>query len=248
MSQVEEKPSKVDTEKSKSGAESGVPVHVGLILDGNRRWAKANGLPAVEGHRQGAETFKSIIEDIYRSGVKYISAYVFSTENWSRTQDEVSYLMKLLLQVVKRDLAELSAKGIRVVVLGSRDQISKEVDEMLDKVEATTANNTKGTLALCFNYGGQLEVVDAVKALVKEGAKADEITVESISEHVYHPEVPPVDMIIRTSGEKRLSNFMLWRASYAELFFTDTYWPDFKAEEWHTMLADYVARHRRFGS
>lgn len=225
-----------------------IPNHVGLILDGNRRWAKARGLPALEGHRQGAAAFRTVVRAAFQSGVKVVSTYVFSTENWSRAQDEVSYLMRLLVNFIKSDLDALDKEGIKVVILGTRTGLDKKIDALLDKVEAQTANNTKGTLAICFNYGGQLEIVDAIKGIIASGVSADEITAETISEHLYHPEIPLVDLIIRTSGEQRLSNFMLWRGSYAELLFIDKYWPDYGEADLTDALEVYAQRQRRYGA
>ena len=225
-----------------------LPRHIGLILDGNRRWAKARGLPTLEGHRQGAEAFRRVVRAAFERGVPYVSTYVFSTENWSRAQDEVTYLMNLLITFVKRDLDALHKEGIRVVILGTREGLDEKIDKLLDQVEAKTAHNTKATLALCFNYGGQIEIVDAVKKLITNGAKAEDISVEAISRELYHPEIPPVDLIIRTSGEQRISNFMLWRGSYAELLFVDTFWPDFNEQDLDNALTVYAARQRRFGS
>lgn len=236
-----------DLNAPSASEQSIIPAHVGFILDGNRRWAKARGLPTMEGHRQGAEAFRRTVKASFESGVKFVSTYVFSTENWSRTQDEVSYLMGLLASSVEKDLDGLHKEGIRVVVLGTRDKLDKKIDALLDKVEAKTANNTRATLAICFNYGGQLEVVDAVKSLINEGATANDITVEAISGHLYHPEVPPVDLIIRTSGEQRLSNFMLWRSTYAELLFIEKFWPDFDKADLDDALAIYAQRQRRYG-
>lgn len=218
--------------------------HVGLILDGNRRWAKANGKKALEGHRRGAEVFKELSLHLFEQGVEYVSAYIFSTENWQRTTEEVDYLMKLVARAVELHLDEYHKKGIRVVVLGAREGLKDHVRKSIERTEKKTAENTRGTLALCFNYGGRQEIVDAVQALKdSEG----EITEQSITEHLYCPEVPDVDLIIRTSGEQRLSGFMLWRASYAELAFVDTLWPDMTTEEIDTVLHNYQERERRFG-
>lgn len=222
-----------------------LPVHLGIILDGNRRWAKAKGLPTLEGHRQGSETFKEIALAAFDRGIKYVSAYVFSTENWSRTQEEVRYIMDLAVRVADTQLDEFHQRGIKIVILGSREKLNPKVLKAIDKVEAKTKDNTAGTIALCFNYGGRQEIVEAVKALIAAGEEPDE---ENIAGHLYAPEVPDADLIIRTSGEHRISGYMLWRASYSELYFTDKYWPDFSEADLDLALNDYSKRQRRFGS
>lgn len=224
------------------------PTHLGVILDGNRRWAKEKGKPSLEGHRVGGEVFKEIALGAFDRGVKFLSAYVFSVENWSRTEEEVGYLMNLVTKAVENYLDEFHEHGIRIITLGRRDGIRAKILEAIDKAEAKTAKNARGTLALCFNYGGQDEIVYATQELLKQGVKAEEITTEKIAGKLYHPEVPDADLIIRTSGEHRLSGFMLWRAAYAEFYFTDKYWPDFTLEDLDKALKDYAKRQRRFGS
>ncbi len=219
-----------------------VPTHIGLILDGNRRWAKAQGLPTLEGHKRGYENLKTIGRAGLARGIKYVTAYVFSTENWNRSQEEVSYLMDLLRWVLDKEVNELHKDNIRVRFLGSTERLDEKILEGIKKAEEKTAGNTAGTLGLCLNYGGQTEIVEAVRA-IGDG----EVTIESISEHLYAPDIPPVDLIIRTSGEQRISNFMLWRAAYSELWFTDKHWPDFTEADLDTALADYASRERRHG-
>lgn len=221
-----------------------LPAHVGIILDGNRRWAKQQGLPTLEGHRQGAEVFKEIAKHAFKKGVKHVSAYIFSTENWQRTEEEVGYLMNLVIKAVEQYLEEFHKDGIRIVVLGRRDGLRKKVLEAITRSEQATKDNTKGTLALCFNYGGQQEIVDAAKKLAEND---QEITTESLRESLYNSDLPDIDLIIRASGEQRLSNFMLWRAAYAELYFTPILWPAFKTNDFDSALADYAGRQRRFG-
>lgn len=225
-----------------------VPAHVGLILDGNRRWARARGVSTLEGHRQGAEVFKEIALATFDKGVKYLSAFVFSTENWQRTEEEVGYLMKLVVRATEKYLDTFHDADIKIVILGRRDNLKPEVVRSLERTEAKTANNTRGTLALCFNYGGQEELVDVFKGLIEAGVKPDEITTESISEQLYSPEVPPVDLLIRTSGEQRLSGFMLYRAAYSELYFTEKLWPDFTPADLDAAVESYINRERRFGN
>ncbi len=225
-----------------------MPRHLGLILDGNRRWAKEQGLPQLEGHRKGWENLKVIGLAALDRGVEYLSAFVFSTENWKRSQEEVSYLMRLLTWVCKTEIKEINKKNVRVVVLGSREGLSKSVLKAIDIAETTTADNTGGTLALCINYGGQLEIADAVKKIIEKGVKKDDVTPDTVEQNLYSPDIPPMDLIIRTSGEQRLSNFMLWRAAYSELCFVDKYWPAFSVQDLDNCLAEYASRQRRFGS
>ena len=224
-----------------------VPTHLGLILDGNRRWARAEGLPTLEGHKRGYANLKAIARAASERGVKYVSAYVFSTENWNRSQEEVAYLMKLLLWVAKHEVKQLHKDNVRVVFLGSKDRLSASIIEAMAKAEAMTAQNTGGTLALCLNYGGHQEIADACKQIAETGIRAEGITPERIQKHLYGPDLPPIDLIIRTSGEQRLSGFMLWSASYAELLFVDKPWPAFNADDLDAALAEYASRQRRFG-
>lgn len=225
-----------------------IPTHLGLILDGNRRWAKERGLPTLEGHRQGAENFKIISLAAFEKGVQYVSAYVFSHENWKRTEEEVGYLMKLVVKGVEKYLAEFNAAGVKVVMLGRRDGLPKEVLGAMEASEAKTAANTSGTLALCFNYGGHEEIVDAYKTLMEQGVTAEQVTADKIAGALYAPEVPQADLIIRTGGEQRLSGYMLYRASYAEFIFVSKHWPDFAVGDLDSALAEYARRQRRFGS
>jgi undecaprenyl diphosphate synthase len=225
---------------------STVPKHIGLILDGNRRWAKVRSLPSYKGHQAGYEALRKIVDDAFSKGVEYISAFIFSTENWSRSKAEVSFLMKLTLQMVQRDLEEMHKKGIRIIWLGSEERVSNKLITALRNAEEITKHNTKGTLVLCFNYGGQQEIIDAAESVRKNN---EEITQESLESALYSGNtVPPIDYVIRTSGEQRLSNFMLWRAAYSELYFTDVLWPDFSVTNLDEALAEYAKRQRRFGS
>lgn len=227
--------------------DNSIPTHVGFILDGNRRWAKQQSLPSLEGHRQGAEVFKKIALATFDRGVQYVSAYVFSTENWSRTKEEVKYLMGLVVKATDTYLNDFHEKGIKIVILGKREGLDEKVVAAIEKTEQKTAMNTNGTLALCFNYGGKDEIIEATKQLIASNIAADDITEEMFSEYVYGPDVPPIDLLIRTSGEQRLSGFMLWRAAYAELLFTDTFWPAYTSDELESNLLEFANRQRRFG-
>lgn len=224
-----------------------IPTHIGFILDGNRRWAKAQGLPKLEGHRRGYDNLKSIAEACLDRGIKVVSAYIFSTENWQREESEVSYLMDLALKIFTRDLQEFDDKGFRIIISGVREKLSDKLLQAIDESMERTRNNTKGILNLCFNYGGQLEITEAVKKIVAAGTAADQITTDTIRDNLFAPELPPVDFIVRTSGEQRLSNFLLWDSAYAELCFVSTPWPAFSAAELDEVLADYQTRQRRFG-
>src|SRR3990167_4459256 len=184
-------------------------------------------MPTLEGHRQGAEAFRNVALAAFDRGVTYVSAYAFSTENWQRTKEEVGYLMKLLMKAVEKHLSTFDEANIRVVVLGSRDSLGKDVLKAIDKTEQKTKDNTRGTLALCFNYGGHEELVDAFKHLLAQDIQPQDVTSDVIAEALYCPDVPQIDLLIRTSGERRTSGFMMYRAEYAELYFTDVLWPDF---------------------
>lgn len=224
--------------------------HLGVILDGNRRWAKSQGIDKLEGHLRGYENFQTIAEAAIDRGVEFISAYVFSTENWNRPEEEVSYLMDLLYKVATTKVAEVHEKDIRVRFLGSKDNLRPEIVEAIDAAEAKTAENGRGTIAFCLNYGGQKEIVDAVRSLIEENEDIGpgDITKEAITGHLYEPDIPPVDLVLRTSGEQRISNFMLWRVAYAEFMFVKKHWPEFSEEDLDTALNDYAGRQRRFGA
>jgi len=224
-----------------------LPKHVGYIVDGNRRWAKKHGLPVYEGHLAGYNALKDIAIATLQSGVKYISAYVFSTENWKRDSDEVRRLLSLVLRLVSSDVPMFNEYNVRLKVLGSRDGVSPKIIKAIEKAELATAGNTGGEFALCFNYGGQLEIVEAVKKIVQSGVKAEDIDEALIGQNIYAPEMPPVDLIVRTSGEQRLSNFMLWRSAYSELLFLDKPWPDMTNDDVAAIMKEYSRRQRRFG-
>jgi undecaprenyl diphosphate synthase len=222
-----------------------VPSHLGLILDGNRRWAKKNNLKSIEGHRRGFDTFKTISEAALERGVKYLSVYAFSTENWARSKSEINFLMTFIKQLLKNHVAELHKKGVRFIWLGCTDKLDSKIINLLQEAEKLTKNNKKATFALCFNYGGQQEIIDASKSLVAKGL---EISADNIQKHLYGGDsLPNVDFIIRTSGESRISNFMLWRAAYSELYFSDVLWPDFTVKDLDSALNEYAKRQRRYG-
>ena len=227
--------------------EDGAPRHIGFIVDGNRRWAKEHGLPKYEGHLAGYNAIQDIAKATFDAGVRYMSAYVFSTENWKRSEDEVGKLMGLVLRLVKSDLHLFQENNIRLRIIGSRDNVSDKILAAIDEAESATEDNTAGTLILCFNYGGQLELADAVKEIMTSGVAAEDVTPELIEQHLYAPDVPPCDLIVRTSGEQRLSNFMLWRSAYSELLFLEKNWPDMTKQDVTDILLEYKRRGRRFG-
>jgi len=222
--------------------------HIGFILDGNRRWAKQHGLKTIEGHLAGYKNLKKIAESCWERGISYMSCYLFSTENWQRSTDEVGYLMSLTLRVILKDAQELHAKNVRLMIVGSRDKLDKKLVKSIEKAEELTKSNTAGTFIGCFNYGGRSEIVDAVKKIVSNGTKPDEIDENVIKKHLYTADIPEPDLIVRTSGEKRLSNFLLWDSAYSELAFIDKLWPDFNDSDLDDVLSDYTNRKRRFGS
>ncbi len=225
-----------------------VPQHIGIILDGNRRWAAAKNLPKLEGHRAGYETLKTVATYAFKRGASFISAFVFSTENWGRSQQEVDYLMKLLLWVAKNEVDSFNKQNIRVRFLGEEEKLSPNVLKAMRDAEEKTKNNTAGTLLLCLNYGGKQEIASAATKFLRANPTADTITVEDISNNIYEPSVPDIDLLIRTSGEQRLSNFMLWRAAYSELYFTEAHWPAFTEAMFDEAIEAYSIRQRRFGA
>jgi undecaprenyl diphosphate synthase len=187
------------------------------------------------------------VKATFDAGVGCVSAYIFSTENWKRNEDEVNKLMSLILKMLTSDIKQLEDANIKVKILGSRRGISEKILKAIEAAEARTANNTRGTLAVCINYGGQLEITDAVKKIVQSNVVAEDITPDLISQNLYVPEVPPLDLIVRTSGEQRLSNFMLWRAAYSELLFLEKLWPDMTKDDVTAILKEYTRRDRRIG-
>lgn len=222
------------------------PNHIGFILDGNRRWAKAKGVSTFDGHKKGYDNLKLIAEACFDKGIKYVSAYIFSTENWNRSQDEVKYLMGLVLKIASKEIDSLVDNNIKVVFLGSRDKLSDKIIKAIDQVQEKSANNTGGTLALCFNYGGQNEIVDAVNSLCASG-KLPPYSQQDVTDYIYSPDIPNMDLVVRTSGEMRLSNFMMWRSGYSELIFVDPHWPDFDTDSLDSVINEYTSRKRRFG-
>ena len=220
-----------------------VPNHVGIIMDGNRRWAKEKNKKTIEGHLAGANRIISLAKYIFEKGVKYLSIYAFSTENFNRSAEEVSYLMGLIIKFFNERVNELHDYNIKIVVSGLRDNLSKEVLKCIDNVVDLTKDNTGGVLNVCLNYGGRREIVDAVNKIKEANIT---VTEETFGKYLYN-DLPDLDFVIRTSGEERISNFMLWQISYAEFYFPKVYFPDFDEKEFDKALEIYNNRNRRFG-
>lgn len=216
---------------------------IGFILDGNRRWAKERGLPSMEGHRRGFENLKSVARWVRDREIAHMAAYCFSTENWNRSDEEVSYLMDIFRTAIHDAREELGKEGIRVRFIGQRDRFVEDIQEGMRETEEATARNTQMTLWLCLSYGGRAEITAAAAAAGAVGP----ITEDVIRSHMWSSDMPDPDIIVRTSGEKRLSNFLLWQAAYSELFFIAPHWPDFSAETLDEILAEFAARNRRHG-
>lgn len=228
-----------------------IPTHIAIIMDGNGRWAEARGKERVWGHSQGTESVRASIKAALRSGVAYLTLYAFSTENWGRPAEEVDALMELLCQSVINESAELQKQGVRMLVIGNRGQLSEKVNLHLDRIETETAAGDKLTVILAVNYSSRSEIARAARLLAEKVAGGEiaprEITEDSIEENLYTHGIPHPDMVIRTGGEQRLSNFLLWQAAYAELYFTPIMWPDFGEDNFAEALTEYGRRERRFG-
>lgn len=225
--------------------EAGTPQHIGFILDGNRRWAKKHGLPTYEGHLAGVTALEDVLEECVERGVKYISFYTWSTENWNRAEEEVRSTMKIVRSIFGRELKRLIKEGCRFVAMGDREGIPDDIRKLIEKAEVDSAGGTRATLVMCFNYGGQQEIVRAARRAALAGAS--DLTLENFTQFLDHPEIPSCDVIVRTSGEKRLSNFMLWRAAYSELIFIDKLWPEMTKQDVSAIIDEYNNRNRRFG-
>jgi undecaprenyl diphosphate synthase len=220
---------------------SATPRYVAIINDGNGRWAEQRGLPTIEGHRAGADVVKERLRDAARLGVEELTVFSFSTENWSRSDEEVSGLMRMFRERIESETPELDDEGVRMRFIGRRSGLDQELLERMDWAEETTATNERITLFVAFNYGGRAEIVDAARAFTGE-------TEEDFRQHLYAPEMHDPDLLIRTSGEERISNYLLWQCAYSEFVFRDELWPDFAREAFEESLAEFERRRRRFGS
>lgn len=224
-----------------------VPRHIAIIMDGNGRWAKARGLPRTEGHRQGTENLRRIIRACVEFGVEILTIYAFSTENWSRPRAEVQMLLRILESVIDRELKELHSNGVQLRHIGKLDGISPGLQRKIHHAMDLTQHNDRLIVNIAFNYGGRDEIVHAVRQIISEGIPAEQVTETVLSSHMYTSDLPDPDLIIRTSGELRVSNFLIWQGAYAEYYATKTYWPDFDKGELYKALLEYGRRTRRFG-
>ena len=240
-----------DAEHQQTAASTEVPHHVAIIMDGNGRWASARGMPRVEGHRRGVEAVRRTIRAAGEIGIKIVTIFSFSAENWSRPASEVGELMGLLRRFIRNDLAQLHESGVRVRIIGEREGLEPDIARLLTEAEELTKHNTNLTLVVAFNYGARQEIVRAAKRaaqLVADGKlKPDDITPDSFAGFLDAPDIPDPDLIIRTSGEQRLSNFLLWQSAYSELVFVPTYWPDFDRAALEAAIDSFRQRERRFG-
>ena len=237
----------MSTQPDASPEITAVPHHLGIIMDGNGRWAKARGMPRVAGHQAGVDNLRRILEHCVRREVKVLSIYAFSTENWGRPQEEVSGLMRLLGLAIQRQLNDLNKNGVRILHSGRMEGINPQLQKQILHALEVTRNNERITLNVAFNYGGRAEIVDAVRHIIQDGVEPDNLSEELLSSYLYTANLPDPDMVIRTGGEWRLSNFLIWQAAYAEYYTTPTYWPDFDEEELDKALIEYSRRERRFG-
>lgn len=224
--------------------ERNIPNHIAIIMDGNGRWAKKRGLARSFGHMEGAKTLRNVLEYLTEIGVKYLTVYAFSTENWNRPQDEVSTLMKLFLKYIKNERKNMMKNKIRFFVSGRKNNVSEKLQNEIERLEEETKGNDRITLNIAFNYGSRAEIVDAVNRIIEDGK--ENITEEDFSKYLYN-DFPDPDLVIRTSGEMRISNFLLWQIAYSELYITDTLWPDFDEKEIDKAIESYNQRERRFG-
>jgi undecaprenyl diphosphate synthase len=223
-------------------------VHVGCVMDGNGRWATQRGLPRIDGHAAGEASLMDAVEGGLELGIGWLTVYAFSTENWRRPADEVRFLMGFNESLLSRRRDELHEKGVRIRFAGRRDwRVPRRVLKRMDESSELTVANRRMTLTIAFNYGGRAELVDAVRDLVRSGARPEKIDEKAIRSHLYHPDQPDPDLVIRTSGEHRMSNFLLWQIAYSELVFTDVLWPDFRREDLYDAVSEYQRRERRYG-
>ena len=235
------------TERSYLCSPTEVPNHVAIIMDGNGRWASTHGLPRSEGHRAGTENIRRIIPAFVEQGVKYLTLFSFSTENWGRPESEVDILIELLADAISNETDELHQSGVRIRHLGRMDELPLQIRTAIRASSELTKNNSKFNLSVAFNYGGRAEIIDAVKKIIGTSLSPDEVTDESFEMHLDTGDLPDVDMVIRTAGEMRMSNFLLWRAWYAEYYSSEVWWPDFDEQEVSKAIDSYGKRKRRYG-
>ena len=225
-----------------------IPYHIGIIMDGNRRWAKAKGLPTLEGHRRGYDKVKKVGRWCKKRGVKVLTVWAFSTENWKRSKEEVNYLMNLLkFALSKGEIDQLHKDGIMVRVIGQKERLSEDMQKLIKEAEERTKDNKEGILNLAISYGGRADILEAIKKIIEKKVSADQVTEETIDQNLWTVGLPDPDLIIRTSGELRTSGFLTWQSAYSELYFCQNHWPDFSEKDLDEALADYARRQRRFG-
>jgi undecaprenyl diphosphate synthase len=224
-----------------------IPYHVGIIMDGNGRWARQRRLPRLAGHRAGTENIRRTLTSCVEFGIKMLTIYAFSTENWKRPEEEVRGLMSIFARVIDRELSELHGQGVQLRHVGRLEGISEDLKAKVYQAIELTRNNDRIILNVAFNYGGRAEIIDAVQRIIRDGIPAEEVTEDLISRHLYTAGCPDPDLIIRTSGELRTSNFLIWQSAYAEYYVTPTFWPDFDKDELYQALLAYSQRDRRFG-
>lgn len=225
-----------------------IPRHIACVMDGNGRWAQQRGLKRTEGHAAGEEALLDAVNGALELGVRWLSVYAFSTENWSRPTDEVRFLMDFNRRILLGHRDELHAKGVRIQFLGRRDwRVPRRLLRVIDETVELTAGNRGMTFSVCFNYGGRAEIIDAVAAMMRDGVSAEKVSEKTLRRYFYAPDMPDPDLVIRTSGEFRISNFLLWELAYSELIFTPIYWPDFRREHLVEAVREYQVRDRRFG-
>ncbi len=224
-----------------------LPKHVAFIMDGNGRWAKKRGLPRLEGHRAGIASARKVVEHLGDYGIRYVTLYSFSTENWKRPREEVGGLLKILEESIGKEAAEFHKKGVQIRHLGHYHRLSRQLNKSIEEAIELTKNNSKMILNFAFNYGSRLEIVDAARSIAAQGIPPEKIDEKLFSRHLYTAGLPDVDLVIRTGGDLRVSNFLLWQSAYSEYYFTDVLWPDLNAEEMDKALVSYSQRQRRFG-
>jgi len=233
--------------KNKTEPITRLPRHVAFIMDGNGRWARKRGLPRLAGHRAGTENLREIIRACVEFGIPYMTIYAFSTENWERPEDEVNGLMNILAEVIDTELDELHREGVQLKHIGRLERLDERLREKVIRAVELTKNNTRLSLNIAWNYGGRDEIVCAVQRIIREGIPAEQVNCDLISRYLFTAGTPDPDLVIRTSGEMRVSNFLIWQSAYSEWYTTPTYWPDFNKEEFRKALVEYGKRNRRFG-
>jgi undecaprenyl diphosphate synthase len=221
--------------------------HIAIIMDGNRRWAKEKFLPSAIGHQKGVDSLRSTMRLFDKFGIKYLTVYAFSTENWNRKKEEVDFLMGLLAKTLSNELEEMHQENVKIRFLGNIEKLNEELVKIVKNAEEKTQNNTGVNLNIAFNYGSRDEITNAVKNIVSSGVKPEDITEELISQHLYTKDIPDPDLLIRTGGEKRISNYLMWQIAYSEIYVTDAYWPEFDKDELAKAIIEFEKRNRRFG-